>query len=77
MSAHFSENMITMLETEGCENPEEPKEILISALMALLENGTLDIEIFNQMIKSECVYRIWSKNREYEWMNQSINQISD
>ena len=55
-----------MLECEGCENPEDPKEILMSAITDKLEDNTLDIELFNQMIKSTCEYRIWSNtNGEY------------
>lgn len=47
MSAHFSENMIRLLESEGCENPEDSKDIKMSTVMAKIEDGTFDIELFN------------------------------
>ena len=66
VSATFSEQMIAILEYEGCTNPEVPEDILISSVLARLEDGTFDIELFNQMIKNECNYRVWSKNHEYD-----------
>mmetsp|Transcript_34855 Transcript_34855/g.45886 ORF Transcript_34855/g.45886 Transcript_34855/m.45886 type:complete len:199 (-) Transcript_34855:120-716(-) len=60
VSAHFSENMIKLLEREGCENPEEPKEILMSEVNRKIEDGTINIELFNQMIKTECSFKVWS-----------------
>lgn len=62
VSVHFSLNMIKLLEENGCENPEDKKEILMSALEEKIKNGDIDIELFNQMIKTECTFRIWSKN---------------
>ena len=62
VSAKFSEDMIELLVREGCENPEDPKEIKMSAVLRKLDDGTLDIELFNQMIKTECTYAVWSKN---------------
>ena len=66
VSAHFSENMIALLETEGCENPEEPDEILLSEVQRKIEDGTIDIELFNQMIKAECSFLVYSKNYHVE-----------
>ena len=47
VSATFSEQMIAILEYEGCTNPEVPEDILISSVLARLEDGTFDIELFN------------------------------
>ena len=66
VSAKFSENMIELLEKEGCENPEEPNCILMAEVSKCLDNATFDIELFNQMIKTECQFRVWSKNIEFE-----------
>ena len=66
VSAKFSENMVELLEKEGCENPEEPNCILMPNLVNCFENGTFDIELFNQMIKNECQFRVWSINHEFE-----------
>ena len=57
--------MIDLLVSENCENPEDPKEILMSEVSRLIDTGVLDIELFNQMIKIECAYRVWSSNKEY------------
>ena len=54
--------MIKLLEREGCENMEDRKEILVSKVLKRVEDGTIDIELFNQMIKTECEFRVWSKN---------------
>ena len=66
VSAHFSENMIALLTAEGCENPEEPKDILMSEINKKLVDGTFDIELFNQMIKTECSYLVWSANHQFD-----------
>ena len=58
--------MIECLIAEGCENPEDSKDILMSEVCRKLDDGTFDIELFNQMIKSECSYRIWSKNMSFD-----------
>lgn len=58
--------MIALLETEGCENPEEPDEILLSEVQRKIEDGTIDIELFNQMIKAECSFLVYSKNYHVE-----------
>lgn len=62
VSAHFSESMIKLLEKEGCENPEEPKEIVVAEIENRIKDGVIDIEVFNQMIKTECSFLVWSKN---------------
>ena len=69
VSATFSEQMIKILEMEGCTDPEHTDDILISSILEKLEDGTYDIELFNQMIKNECNYRVWSKNfpHEFDW----------
>ena len=59
--------MIKILEMEGCTDPEHTDDILISSILENLENGTFDIELFNQMIKNECNYRVWSKNYPHEF----------
>jgi len=64
VSEHFSKHMIALLEREGCENLEDPKEIQMSKIFKRVEDGTIDIELFNQMIKTECEYRVWSKHYE-------------
>ena len=46
--------MIQLLEEEGCENPEDKDGILMSEVRERLDDGTFDIELFNQMIKNEC-----------------------
>ena len=46
--------MIKLLEANGCENPEDPKEILMSLLEEKIRSEDIDIELFNQMIKTEC-----------------------
>lgn len=66
VSATFSEQMIKILEMEGCTDPENADEFLVSAILAKLDNGVFDIELFNQMIKNECSYRVWSANHEFE-----------
>ena len=58
--------MIECLIAEGCENPEDTKDILMSEVARKLDDGTFEIELFNQMIKSECSYRIWSKNTKFD-----------
>ena len=58
--------MIQLLVNEGCENPEDKDAILMSVVKAKLDDGTIDIELFNQMIKTECSYRVWSINEEFE-----------
>ena len=67
VSATFSEQMIKILEMEGCTDPEHTDDILISSILEKLEDGTYDIELFNQMIKNECNYRVWSKNFPHEF----------
>lgn len=47
VSVHFSENMIKLLEANGCENPEDRKEILMSSIEEKIRNGAIDIELFN------------------------------
>ena len=66
MSAKFSENMIELLELEGCENPEDPNSILMSTVSKCLDDGILEIELFNQMIKIDSYFRVWSKNTQFE-----------
>ena len=58
--------MIKILEMEDCSDPDHPDHILISSIVNKLEDGTFDIELFNQMIKNECNFRVWSKNHEFE-----------
>ena len=62
VSAHFSEKMIKLLEEEHCENPEDPREIVIAEIENRIKEGVIDIELFNQMIKTECSFLVWSKN---------------
>ena len=66
VSVRFSQDMITLLVNEGCENPEDKREILLDAIKQKLEDEVIDIELFNQMIKTECSYRVWSVNQEFE-----------
>ena len=66
VSAQFSENMIEILTSEGCLNPENDQDIMMEVVADKLDDGTFDIELFNQMIKTECSYCVWSKNREFE-----------
>lgn len=35
--------MIALLEREGCENPEEPKEIMMGTVHKKIEEGVIDI----------------------------------
>jgi len=58
--------MIKLLVNEGCQNPEDKDAILMSEVKAKLDDGTFNIELFNQMIKNECSYRVWSRNMEFE-----------
>ena len=39
--------MIELLEREGCESPDEPHCILMASVSKCLDDGTLDIELFN------------------------------
>ena len=47
VSATFSENMIELLEREGCENVDDPREILMSKVAEKIGDGTFHIELFN------------------------------
>ena len=39
--------MIRLLVEEGCENPEESKDILMPRVVQKIKDGVIDIEIFN------------------------------
>ena len=54
--------MIEVLTNEGCEHAEQDCMIDMNVVASKLDDGTFDIELFNQMIKTECSYRVWSKN---------------
>lgn len=58
--------MIEILVLEGCEDPENRDQILMSTLKSKLEDGTFDIELFNQMIKHDCNYDVWSANHKFD-----------
>ena len=47
VSETFSLNMIELLVTEGCQDPDNKDNILMSSLKDRLEDGTIEIELFN------------------------------
>ncbi len=54
MSTYFAEQMMIMFEKEDCIERNNKDLISMTKIKQKLENGDLDIELFNQIIRPDC-----------------------
>ena len=69
ISKQFSLNVMRLLELEGCvarnERDEENRSgdmVSIARLESLMREGVIDPELFNQVVKQDCLFVVKSSN---------------
>ena len=66
MSLSFSNELMVMLKAEGCilegHSPDGSDDMLDVKILRskIADEGTIDIEVFNQLLKQDCVFAVQS-----------------
>ena len=75
VSETFSVDFVTMLKAEGCLADSDTKVNLNRLRERMVKQEAIDVELFNQLLRQDCVFKIKSKHFDPEKFEQITNRF--
>jgi hypothetical protein len=65
VSEVFSQEMMNLMELEQCISPNN-KYIDMTCLRSKIKDGDISVDIFNQLLKQDCLFKVESKSHQLD-----------
>ena len=67
VSEVFSQEMMTLMRLEGCITGAKDKECInMIVVRSKVADEEISIELFNQLLKQDCLFKVESKNHKLD-----------